>query len=158
MVVVLGGCAPTERGEVRADRGGPAGGSALVSELRAEPAEFALAKRRESKIVFTIRNDSGPAYPGSIPVQKVVGQLGLDPVVELTAAYEFLRRLEHRLQYLDDAQTHSLPEAAADQAIIADVPFLGPDRAAESVDQPAQITPALCLRCNDRIGGRGRIC
>ena len=26
-----------------------------------------------------IRNDSGPAYPGSAPVQKVVGQLGLDP-------------------------------------------------------------------------------
>lgn len=26
-----------------------------------------------------IRNDSGPAYPGSVPVQKVVGQLGLDP-------------------------------------------------------------------------------
>ena len=25
------------------------------------------------------RNDSGPAYPGSVPVQKVVGQLGLDP-------------------------------------------------------------------------------
>ncbi len=47
------------------------------------------------------------------------GQLGLDAVVELTAAYEFLRRLEHRLQYLDDAQTHSLPETAADQAIIA---------------------------------------
>lgn len=59
MVVVLGGCAPTERGEVRADRGGPAGGLALVSELRAEPAEFALAKHREIKIVFTIRNDSG---------------------------------------------------------------------------------------------------
>lgn len=59
MVVVLGGCAPTERGEVRADRGGPAGGLALVSELRAEPAEFALAQHREINIVFTIRNDSG---------------------------------------------------------------------------------------------------
>ena len=47
------------------------------------------------------------------------GQLGLDAAVELTAAYDFLRRLEHRLQYLDDAQTHSLPEAAADQEIVA---------------------------------------
>ena len=28
---------------------------------------------------------------------------------ELMAAYHFLRRLEHRLQYVDDAQTHRLP-------------------------------------------------
>jgi glutamate-ammonia-ligase adenylyltransferase len=28
---------------------------------------------------------------------------------ELTAAYDFLRRLEHRLQYVGDAQTHRLP-------------------------------------------------
>jgi glutamate-ammonia-ligase adenylyltransferase len=47
------------------------------------------------------------------------GQLDSDTVAELTAAYEFLRRLEHRLQYLDDAQTHSLPDAAGDQAIVA---------------------------------------
>ncbi|MDP2792789.1 MAG: bifunctional [glutamate--ammonia ligase]-adenylyl-L-tyrosine phosphorylase/[glutamate--ammonia-ligase] adenylyltransferase [Sulfurisoma sp.] len=47
------------------------------------------------------------------------GQLGFDAVIELTAAYDFLRRLEHRLQYLDDAQTHSLPESAADQQIVA---------------------------------------
>ncbi|MBU0752569.1 MAG: bifunctional [glutamate--ammonia ligase]-adenylyl-L-tyrosine phosphorylase/[glutamate--ammonia-ligase] adenylyltransferase [Gammaproteobacteria bacterium] len=47
------------------------------------------------------------------------GQLDLDAVVELTAAYDFLRRLEHRLQYLDDAQTHSLPESADDQAVVA---------------------------------------
>lgn len=38
---------------------------------------------------------------------------------ELAAAYNFLRRLEHRLQYLDDAQTHELPEPPADQALIA---------------------------------------
>jgi glutamate-ammonia-ligase adenylyltransferase len=35
------------------------------------------------------------------------------------AAYRFLRNLEHRLQYLDDAQTHTLPESPADQALIA---------------------------------------
>ena len=38
---------------------------------------------------------------------------------ELAAAYDFLRRLEHRLQYLDDAQTHSLPGNAEDQATVA---------------------------------------
>jgi [glutamine synthetase] adenylyltransferase / [glutamine synthetase]-adenylyl-L-tyrosine phosphorylase len=47
------------------------------------------------------------------------GQLGLDAVVELTTAYDFLRRLEHRLQYLDDAQTHSLPGQADDRELVA---------------------------------------
>lgn len=46
-------------------------------------------------------------------------QLELDTVVELSSAYRFLRRLEHRLQYLDDAQTHALPENADDQARVA---------------------------------------
>ena len=38
---------------------------------------------------------------------------------ELSEAYGFLRRLEHRLQYLDDAQTHQLPRDDADRALIA---------------------------------------
>lgn len=37
----------------------------------------------------------------------------------LAAAYDFLRRVEHRLQYLDDAQTHNLPGKEADQLLIA---------------------------------------
>ena len=47
------------------------------------------------------------------------GQMGGDDVAALCSAYDFLRRLEHRLQYLDDAQTHSLPEAAADREQVA---------------------------------------
>src|SRR5204862_6990896 len=38
---------------------------------------------------------------------------------ELSAAYVFLRRVEHALQYLDDAQRHDLPEDAEDQRRIA---------------------------------------
>ena len=38
---------------------------------------------------------------------------------ELAAAYVFLRRLEHRLQYVEDQQTHRLPSSDADQAIVA---------------------------------------
>ena len=38
---------------------------------------------------------------------------------ELAAAYDFLRRVEHRLQYLDDAQTHDLPENDEDRARVA---------------------------------------
>ena len=40
-------------------------------------------------------------------------------VTELSAAYDFLRRVEHRLQYRDDAQTHELPEAPEDLARLA---------------------------------------
>jgi len=47
------------------------------------------------------------------------GQLPAQAVEELSAAYDFLRRLEHRLQYLDDAQTHELPVQDADQALVA---------------------------------------
>ncbi len=45
--------------------------------------------------------------------------LAADAVRELESAYGFLRRLEHRLQYLDDAQTHSLPLLSEDQALVA---------------------------------------
>lgn len=38
---------------------------------------------------------------------------------DLLAGYRFLRKLEHRLQYLDDQQTHALPENESDQNKIA---------------------------------------
>ena len=38
---------------------------------------------------------------------------------ELAQAYDFLRRLEHRLQYQDDAQTHQLPLNEKDQQLVA---------------------------------------
>jgi len=47
------------------------------------------------------------------------GQLELEDVVALSGAYRFLRRLEHRLQYLDDAQTHALPDNPDDQQRVA---------------------------------------
>ena len=45
--------------------------------------------------------------------------LPADAVEELSAAYTYLRNLEHRLQYLEDQQTQDLPRAAQDQAVIA---------------------------------------
>ena len=42
-----------------------------------------------------------------------------DAVRELSAAYVFLRNVEHRLQYLDDAQTHELPVDGDDRARVA---------------------------------------
>ncbi|KQQ91635.1 bifunctional [glutamate--ammonia ligase]-adenylyl-L-tyrosine phosphorylase/[glutamate--ammonia-ligase] adenylyltransferase [Massilia sp. Leaf139] len=53
-----------------------------------------------------------------------------ETVERLLAAYTFLRNLEHRLQYLDDAQTHTLPANEADRLLVArmmglaDVPTL----------------------------------
>ncbi|MGH8660896.1 MAG: bifunctional [glutamate--ammonia ligase]-adenylyl-L-tyrosine phosphorylase/[glutamate--ammonia-ligase] adenylyltransferase, partial [Burkholderiales bacterium] len=41
-------------------------------------------------------------------------------VRELTEAYGFLRNLEHRLQYLDDQQTHVLPASDADRSLVAE--------------------------------------
>ncbi len=40
-------------------------------------------------------------------------------VSQLLHAYTFLRNLEHRLQYLDDAQTHTLPSNPEDRLIVA---------------------------------------
>jgi glutamate-ammonia-ligase adenylyltransferase len=45
--------------------------------------------------------------------------LGGDTAAELDSAYAFLRRLEHRLQYLDDAQTHNLPLRVEDRRVVA---------------------------------------
>ena len=47
------------------------------------------------------------------------GILSAEAVSELSAAYVFLRNIEHRLQYLDDAQTHDLPASADDREVIA---------------------------------------
>jgi [glutamine synthetase] adenylyltransferase / [glutamine synthetase]-adenylyl-L-tyrosine phosphorylase len=42
-----------------------------------------------------------------------------DTVEQLLEAYEFLRDLEHRLQYLEDAQTHTMPVAPEDRLTVA---------------------------------------
>lgn len=48
------------------------------------------------------------------------GLLAQDSARALSAAYVFLRNLEHRLQYLQDAQTQMLPTDDANQARIAE--------------------------------------
>ena len=51
-----------------------------------------------------------------------------DVVDRLLDSYSFLRNLEHRLQYLDDAQTHTLPANEADRLLVAQMMKL-PDTA-----------------------------
>jgi len=45
--------------------------------------------------------------------------ISADSARALAEAYDFLRRLEHRLQYLDDRQTHRLPVDDEDRARVA---------------------------------------
>ena len=47
------------------------------------------------------------------------GLMPADKVAALTRAYDFLRRVEHRIQYLDDQQTHVLPTRDDDIAWIS---------------------------------------
>ena len=58
----------------------------------------------------------------TLAVLALLGRKNLLPqqaVDELTGAYVFLRRLEHRLQYLDDAQTFELPSDDSDRSLVA---------------------------------------
>jgi len=57
---------------------------------------------------------------------------------ELTAAYQFLRRVEHRMQMIADEQTHSLPDSV--EAVERFARFLGySDRAAFATDLLKQL-------------------
>jgi len=49
----------------------------------------------------------------------LAGRIAAETATELQAAYRFLRRVEHRLQMVDDAQTHTLPADAAGLARFA---------------------------------------
>ena len=49
----------------------------------------------------------------TVPALHTLAELGLlphDVVGQLCTAYDFLRRVEHRLQYAEDQQTHTLPQ------------------------------------------------
>ncbi|MDA0240512.1 MAG: bifunctional [glutamine synthetase] adenylyltransferase/[glutamine synthetase]-adenylyl-L-tyrosine phosphorylase [Proteobacteria bacterium] len=51
------------------------------------------------------------------------GHLSENTAQELTESYHYLRQLEHRLQMIDDQQTHSIP--TSDEAIAAVATFMG---------------------------------
>lgn len=75
--------------------------------------------------VFQLIRGGQDARLRVLPTRHVLKQLGENDqlparvVNELSEAYIFLRNLEHRLQYLDDQQTQTLPGQADDQEIIA---------------------------------------
>ncbi len=59
--------------------------------------------------------------PSLLTVLPLLGRRRLPPAVveELAQAYDFLRRMENRIQMLDDAQTHTLPSDPLQRARIA---------------------------------------
>jgi glutamate-ammonia-ligase adenylyltransferase len=92
------------------------------------------------------------------------GLMPQDTSQALARAYEFLRRVEHRIQYLDDQQTHLLPTRDEDLAWVAHTmgyadtcPFLGElDRHRELV--ALEFDKLLggateCKGCNGAAGG-----
>ena len=94
----------------------------------AKPRQYQARPRRNPRndhraaVPADPRRARGVREPGTLAVLPLLAERNLLPhaaVQELTAAYTFLRNLEHRLQYLDDKQTHALPENAGDQALIA---------------------------------------
>jgi [glutamine synthetase] adenylyltransferase / [glutamine synthetase]-adenylyl-L-tyrosine phosphorylase len=60
-----------------------------------------------------------PSLLAALPLLDRAKLLPSEAVADLRAAYEFLRRLENRLQMLDDQQTHRLPQDAAGRERIA---------------------------------------
>jgi glutamate-ammonia-ligase adenylyltransferase len=63
-----------------------------------------------------LRNRSTRATLALLAERELLPQ---DTVARLLEAYAFLRNLEHRLQYLDDAQTHTLPVSEDDRLTVA---------------------------------------
>jgi [glutamine synthetase] adenylyltransferase / [glutamine synthetase]-adenylyl-L-tyrosine phosphorylase len=108
----------------------------LHAQIRAEVARRELSDQiklgpggiREIEFIAQafqlIRGGRDPALQirPTLQVLALLGQKGLLPAAafeELSDAYVFLRRLEHRLQYLDDAQTHELPPSPEDHLLLA---------------------------------------
>jgi glutamate-ammonia-ligase adenylyltransferase len=55
----------------------------------------------------------------ALSVLAAIGRISAETATQMTAAYGFLRRVEHRLQMTDDQQVHSLPNDAAGVARLA---------------------------------------
>ena len=73
-----------------------------------------------------------PTTMGALTALVNAGRLDRVALGELSDAYEYLRRLEHRLQMVEDRQTHRMPEDAAGIARIAS--FMG-ETCAEALAQ-----------------------
>jgi len=81
--------------------------------------------------------------------------LTADEVGRLLEAYTFLRNLEHRLQYLDDGQTHTLPANPDDRLTVAKMMgFTDVEALLEELDaQRAVVAAQFDAMFSDKSGG-----
>ena len=88
-----------------------------------------------------------------------LAKAGLMPettAVALAAAYNFLRQVEHRIQYLDDQQTHVLPTQDADLAWIAST--LGFESAHQLLHQLDAHREVVAQEFDKLLGGADKDC
>ena len=112
--------------------------------------------------VFQLIRGGRDASLRSLSTRETLRILGekrlLDPstVSALQQAYTFLRNLEHRLQYLDDAQTHVLPRSEADRLIVANMMGMTNTAALLTALQEHRdlVATEFDTIFNDRQGGR----
>jgi glutamate-ammonia-ligase adenylyltransferase len=106
----------------------------------------------------TLRDRSTRATLRILPEK---GLLTADTVEQLLDSYTFLRNLEHRLQYIDDAQTHNLPFSEADRDLVArwmgmpDVPELLAELARHRAFVAAQFDAIFADKSNNNGGNSG---
>lgn len=60
-----------------------------------------------------------PATLDALSALAAAGRIDVRDKTTLSAAYRLLRTVEHRVQMIDDAQTHALPRTAADRRTLA---------------------------------------
>ena len=75
-----------------------------------------------------------------------LGSLPRDISEQLAVSYEFLRDLEHALQYVDDAQTHVLPADAEARACIAALMGASSDEALVAAYRSVSRVRCRCVR------------
>src|SRR6195952_411974 len=96
----------------------------------------------------------------TLSVLRTAAAQGLIPpavCAELTEAYLFLRKLEHRLQYRNDAQTHAMPVSPEDRAAVAEaMGFAGYDALKDALEAPrARVEYQFDQTFADKVNGDG---
>jgi glutamate-ammonia-ligase adenylyltransferase len=91
----------------------------------------------------------------ALQAQARAGLLPDNTVEELATAYDFLRRVEHALQYREDAQTHLLPDDPASRAALAQALAMSPD-GFEATLAHHRAAVAAAFRDAFRIAGLGQ--
>lgn len=77
-----------------------------------------------------------PATCDALAALAAAGRIDGDVAVRMTQHYRLLRRIEHRLQMVEDQQTHSLPSAAAALDTVARLDGLADGRALLALLEP----------------------